>query len=72
MKYIDQLAEGIDVPCNLSVPAKPPDWLDKDKYNRGRQFFIDFPMSVLMSNFRNLVIGLSIPNLWCVFPLQFF
>ena len=62
--YIHNLAKGIDIPCDLRVPKSPPEWLDKDKYERGRQFFRQNPLSVLMSNFRNLIIGLSVSNLW--------
>ena len=62
--YIRELARGIDVPCELKVPAEPPPWLDKEKYERGREFFRQNPLSVFMSNFRNLVVGLSVQNLW--------
>jgi hypothetical protein len=30
------LMEGMDIPCDLVVPAKPPDWLDKDAFFRGQ------------------------------------
>ena len=61
---LNELAKGINVPCDLKVPDNPPEWLDKEKFHRGRKFFRENALSVLMSNFRNLVIGLSIPNLW--------
>ena len=68
--YLDTLAEGIDVPCDLQMPKEPPEWLDKQKFERGRECFKQYPFSVLMSNFRNLVIGLSVPNLWWVIVVQ--
>ena len=62
--YINELAEGIDEPCDLCVPEQPPPWLDKAKFERGRIFFKENTISVLISNFRNLVVGLSVANLW--------
>ena len=64
MSQLEELAEGMDIPCQLKVPSQPPEWLDKDKYYRGRIFFNDNTLSVMVSNFRNLVMGLSISNLW--------
>ena len=64
MSQLDELAEGIDIPCKLKVPSNPPIWLDKEKFKRGREFFEKNPLSVLVSNYRNLVLGLSISNLW--------
>ena len=64
--YIKELAEGIDVPCQFEAPRQPPEWLDKDKYEKGKDFFKKNPLSVLLSNFRNLVIGLSVTKLWLV------
>ena len=68
--YIKELAEGIHVPCEFEIPNEPPEWLDKDKYEKGREFFKQNPLSVLMSNFRNLVIGLSVSKLWYVTILK--
>ena len=65
--YLNELSDGIHVPCDLKIPSNPPEWLDKDKFYRGRRFFVENPLSVMLSNFRNLVIGLSIPNLWYLF-----
>ncbi len=60
-----KLTEGVDLPCHFMAPGKSePDWLDKQKFREGQQFFRDNPLSVLMSCFRNLVIGLCVPNLW--------
>lgn len=64
--HIRELAEGIDVPCQFEAPRQPPEWLDKDKYEKGREFFKKNPLSVMLSNFRNLVIGLSVTKLWFV------
>ena len=61
---LEELACGMHEQCDLKVPSEPPEWLDKDKYLRGRKFFMENALSVYMSNFRNLVIGLSVPNLW--------
>ena len=61
---LEELACGMHEQCDLKVPSEPPEWLDKDKYLRGRKFFMENALSVFMSNFRNLVIGLSVPNLW--------
>ena len=64
MSELEELAEGMEIPCELKVPSQPPEWLDKDKYNRGRAFFENNTLSILVSNYRNLVMGLSISNLW--------
>ena len=56
--------EGMHIPCDLQVPEKPPDWLDKEKYMLGRKVYFDYRMGVMISNYRNLIIGLSMPNLW--------
>ena len=56
--------EGMHILCDLQVPEKPPDWLDKDKYMLGRKVYFDYRMGVMISNYRNLIIGLSMPNLW--------
>ena len=61
---LNRLAEGMDIPCQLKVPTEPPKWLDRDKYMRGRRFFENNTLSVLVSNYRNLVMGLSMSNLW--------
>ena len=29
---LKDLAEGIDIPCELRIPAEPPPWLDKGPY----------------------------------------
>lgn len=58
-----EFSEGIDVPCTLKMPNEPPEWLDKQMYDEGRKFFLANSVSVLVCNFRNLVIGLCVPNL---------
>ena len=64
------LAEGIDIPCELRIPSAPPPWLDEARFHRGQEFFRLNPVSVLASNYRNLVIGLSVPNLWYVMLIK--
>lgn len=61
---LEDFMQGMDEECDLKVPEKPPDWLDKDKYMLGRQVYFDYRAGVMISNFRNLIIGLSMPNLW--------
>ena len=57
--------DGIEVDCDLgSTPKTRPAWLDEAKFERGQRFYRDNAIGILASNFRNLVIGLSIPNLW--------
>lgn len=68
-ELIEDLAEGIEIPCELKVPKSPPIWLDKEKYERGRDFFKQNPFSVLVSNYCNLVVGLSVSNLCDVLVL---
>ena len=61
---LNELSDGIHVPCVLKVPSNPPKWLDKDKFIRGRRFFMENTLSVISSNLHNLIIGMSVPNLW--------
>ena len=62
--YIKEFVKGIDVPCHFEVPSEPPEWLDKDKYEKGKEFFKKNPLSVFLSIIRNLVVGLSVQKLW--------
>lgn len=59
-----EIVEGIDIPCNLQVPEQPPDWLDKEAFCRGQQYFRENRVSVILGCLRNLVAGLLIQNLW--------
>ena len=59
-----RLLRGIHVDCDLRCPEEPPEWLDKELFKRGQKFFFDNMFGVLISNYRNLVLGLCIPNLW--------
>ena len=64
-KRLQELMEGIDVDCDLgSTPKSKPPWLDEALFERGQAFYKANAVGILASNFRNLVIGLSIPNLW--------
>ncbi|TRY78502.1 hypothetical protein TCAL_11063 [Tigriopus californicus] len=57
------LIEGTKHESPLAVPDHPPPWLDQDQFLRGRALFYEYKMGILMSSFRSLVVGLSIPNL---------
>ncbi len=63
-KELEEILEGIDIPCNLQVPEEPPVWLDKEAFYRGQQYFRDNRVSVILGCLRNLVAGLFIQNLW--------
>ena len=58
-----QMADGIDIPCDLEVPKNPPPWLDKELFNLGQRFFWNNPYPVLVCSMRSLLIGMSLPNL---------
>lgn len=58
-----QMAGGIDIPCDLEVPKHPPQWLNKELYHQGQNFFWANPYPVLTCSMRSLLIGMSIPNL---------
>ena len=60
-----QMAEGIDIPCNLELPKHPPPWLDTHLYHEGQIFFWANPLPVMLCSLRSLLIGMSLPNL-CV------
>ena len=58
-----EMADGIDIPCDLQVPLSPPPWLDKDLFGLGQKFFWNNPYTVLICSMRSLLIGMSLPNL---------
>ena len=58
------LLTGIDIDCDLEVPEDEPAWLDKDLFERGREHYLHNIGGVLAGSFRNLVVGMCIPNLW--------
>jgi len=66
---LQEIADGMDEECELRVPAEPPPWLDVELFHTGRQFAINNLISILMSNFRSLMVGMNIPNLWEVLVL---
>ena len=59
-----EIADGMEEPCPLQVPPDPPPWLDVELYEVGRQFALNNMISIMMGNFRSLIIGMNIPNLW--------
>ena len=48
-KDLIQMADGIDIPCDLEVPKDPPPWLNKDLFHLGQNFFWNNPYPVLVS-----------------------
>ena len=46
-----------------SDPTEKPSWLDLEKFNRGRQFFKEHFISVLLAMYCSLASGLSVTNL---------
>ena len=59
-----KLMEKINQPCDLMAPKQPPTWLDKQKFQNGVKFYEEWYFSVALSSIMNLLLGLSIPNLW--------
>ena len=66
-----QLMKGMDVETDFTSEKSEPKWLDEEKYRAGRNMFMSFPMGILTSNFRSLVLGLSVPSLWWVCEYSF-
>ena len=54
---------GMDQECELMVPKEPPKWLDKEKYLIGQKLYDNYSFAIMISNFRSLIIGLSVNNL---------
>lgn len=57
-----ELLEGSEVECNAGA-ADRPEFLDEAKFEAGIAFFFQNMFGILISNFRNLVVGLCVPNL---------
>ena len=63
--YFDELFySSIESSCDLKVPETPPKWLDENLYLEGKKFFWDNVILVFMVYCQNLIVGLSVPNLW--------
>jgi hypothetical protein len=62
----EKLVQKIEDPCDLKVPLKPPSWLDKNLFYTGQEFFRGYYFSLFFSSIQNLLVGISIPNLWYV------
>ena len=60
----EALLAKINDKCELDLPSNPPQWLDKDLFADGAQFFHDYFLIVVLSSIHNFLIGISIPNLW--------
>ena len=63
---LEDISEGMDEPCQLTVPPDPPPWLDKELFMIGRAFATQNLVPIFMGNFRSLLVGMSLPNLWWV------
>ena len=61
---LEEIAEGMEEPCELVVPAEPPPWLDKELFMIGKNFANQNLLAIFMGNFRSLLVGMSLPNLW--------
>lgn len=63
-KEFKDLIEGMDIPCDLTIPKEPPKWLDKEAFFRGQKYFHENTCSVIVACLRSLITGLFIQNLW--------
>ena len=59
-----EMLKTIYEPCQFKSPSEPPKWLDKELYKEGLSFINNYYFAVTIALVPNLVIGLSIPNLW--------
>ena len=59
-----KLIEKINDPCDLITPNQPPSWLDRELFQLGVRFYEEWHFSVALSSIANLMLGLSVPNLW--------
>ena len=57
-----EMADGIDIQCDLKAPLTPPPWLDKKMFYLGQKFFWNNCYTVLICSMRSLLIGMSLPN----------
>ena len=58
------LAMDVQVDFEETRSRRIPQWIDFQLYERGRKIFLSNPIGIYFSNYRNLVTGLAIPNLW--------
>ena len=59
-----KLIEKINDPCDLITPNQPPSWLNRKLFQLGVRFYEEWYFSVALSSLANLLLGLSVPNLW--------
>ena len=59
-----KLFEKINDPCDLITPNQPPPWLNRELFQLGVRFYEEWYFSVALSSLANLLLGLSVPNLW--------
>ena len=59
-----KLIEKINDPCVLITPNQPPSWLNRELFQLGVKFYEEWHFSVALSSIANLLLGLSVPNLW--------
>ena len=59
-----KLIEKINDPCELITPNQPPSWLNRKLFQLGVKFYEEWYFSVALSSLANLLLGLSVPNLW--------
>ena len=64
-----QLLLGLEIPCEFEFPASPPEWLDKDLFDVGIQFYHRNMVGILASNGEALIMGLALPTFYK--PLAF-
>ena len=57
---------------DLSAPSQPPEWLNKDLYREGIQFFWDHVLMIFLVLGQSITTGLSVPNLRFVTNFSFF
>ncbi|XP_041353380.1 uncharacterized protein LOC121371508 [Gigantopelta aegis] len=58
--YLAKLREAAQEPGENDAAPTVPAWLDMEKFNRGRQFFVDNIFSCITAMLMSLVLGLSI------------
>ena len=60
--YLRKLREAACEPGENEAAPPIPAWLDVNKFNRGRQFFLDNMFNCIMAMLMSLILGLSIPR----------
>uniref|UniRef100_A0A2C9LBT7 ER-bound oxygenase mpaB/mpaB'/Rubber oxygenase catalytic domain-containing protein n=1 Tax=Biomphalaria glabrata TaxID=6526 RepID=A0A2C9LBT7_BIOGL len=63
LRSITDLADGVMIDGDQQETLLPPDEFDFEKFNRGRQFFVQNVFSCTVAMYFSLIAGLSIPNL---------